>query len=171
MKYLVILFCIFNFISCKDSHQQPSALVLSEANVAKAAIILTMEGKTYTMEQKDLVPQKLKFETDSLLYAFYTNDSPVSLNFNLFNTGILENGNVVYTIPEANSGKVKVDLNFFDKKRDASRINKRIIFRKGSIHIKQLTKNSLQMDFKGEGSGMTERSATFPISGSINVSY
>ena len=50
-------------------------------------------------------------------------------------------------------------------------MNKRIIFRKGMITVQKLTEHKLEMTFEGEGSGITEYTKTFPITGAINVSY
>ncbi|GAA4809661.1 hypothetical protein GCM10023330_15740 [Litoribaculum gwangyangense] len=139
---------------------------------SNAAVTLTMEGETFTMQQQDLNPQPpLNFDGDNIQFNFYTNESIVSIDFNLTNTEIIKKGKASYTIPDANLESVKVDLSFFNKNRDASRINKRVVFKKGEITIEKCTKTELKMSFKGEGSGMTERNLSFPISGSINAKF
>ncbi|RAI90189.1 hypothetical protein [Algoriphagus yeomjeoni] len=146
--------------------------LMSQDEAVNPGVTLTMEGETYTLEQKDLNPQtNLDFDNDDLKFAIYTNEGRVSVNFNLTKTGILGKGPVFYSIPEANQESVKVDLNFFNQDRESSRMNKRIIFRKGEIQIEKLTKNQLVFTFKGEGSGMTERGDLFPIEGSINMTF
>ena len=136
-----------------------------------AAIVLEMEGNTHTIKQDELMPIQLNFESDSLLYSLYTKDHPVQINFNLFNTQALQKGTVDYTIPEANAGQVKVDLSFFNNELEAKRINKRIVFRDGDIHIEEITAHSLKMSFEGKASGMLDRENSFPVSGSINIIY
>ena len=171
-KYLLVLPLILLILSCKQEKNKTEAALLTQSTQkTEAAIELTMEGKTYTMQQNDLAPIHLNIPKDSLLYNLYTNDSPISINFNLTNTDILQEGSKTYQIPEANSGSVLVDLSLFDKYRDVSRMNKRIIFRKGKIDIKKITAHSLHMTFEGEGSGMMERSKSFPITGLINITY
>lgn len=171
-KYLPILSLTLLILSCKQEKNKTEAALLTQSTQnTEAAIELTMEGKTYTMQQNDLAPIQLNIPKDSLMYSLYTNDSPVSINFNLTNTGVLKEGSRTYQIPEANSGPVLVDLSLFDKDREVSRMNKRIIFRKGTIDIKKITAHALHMTFEGEGSGMMEHTKSFPITGLINITY
>lgn len=50
-------------------------------------------------------------------------------------------------------------------------MNKRILFRKGTISISKISENKLKMAFDGEGSGIMEDGKTFPISGKVNVNF
>lgn len=176
MKPSIVLMYILLLLGCKESKPTETTL-LSSANksleTSNTSVLLKMEGKTFTMSQNELNPQqKLDFENDQLQYVVYTNESIVSLNFNLSKTEALNNVPVTYSIPEANSGPVKVDLSFFNKDRKVDkRTNKRVVFKKGTITISELTKNSLKMEFNGEGCGMMERDALFPITGHINITY
>ncbi|MCB0463299.1 MAG: hypothetical protein R2816_07110 [Flavobacteriaceae bacterium] len=177
MKLLTVIICTVLLIGCKENNTTKTSLVSStkkSLEAGNAAVLLKMEGETFTMKQNELNPQqKLDFENDKLQFNIYTNKSTVSINFNLNKTEALKNAPVTYTIPEANSETVKVDLSFFNKNRQVEkRTNKRVVFKKGTITISELTKNSLKMEFAGEGCGMMERSdALFPISGHINLSY
>lgn len=177
MKLYVALVSVLLLINCKNSNKT-YATDLTQTHqskiTSKAAVLLNMEGETFTMSQDDLNPQqKLDFENDKLQFNIYTNKSTVSINFNLNKTEALKNVPVSYTIPEANSGPIKVDLSFFNKNRDVEkRTNKRVVFKKGTITVSKLTKNSLKMEFNGKGCGMTERSdVQFPISGHINITF
>ena len=162
---------ISDSISAVESSIPPDSMALLNEN-SDHGVTLTMEGQTYTMEQKDINPQTtVNFEDDDLKFVFYTNESTVSINLNLTETDILNLGSAAYAIPEVNLGKVKVDLNFFNQERQSSRTNKRIVFRKGEIQIEKITKNELVLTFKGEGSGMMDRENSFPIEGSINIAY
>lgn len=173
MKNVLLLVSVLFLINCKNNDSKETSMLADKAS-ASAAVILHMEGKTFTMQQKDLNPQqKLDFDEDQLQYMFYTNESIVSINFNLTKTDILNTAPITYTIPDVNAGPIKVDLSFFNKDRKTSRrTNKRVVFKKGAITIKELTKNNLNMEFTGEGTGVTEASDThFPITGTINISY
>ncbi|MFC5625858.1 hypothetical protein [Algoriphagus winogradskyi] len=177
LLFLVLALVIIIYANSNIHFSEQKATVtapafMSQDEAVNPGVTLTMEGETHTLEQKDLNPQTdLDFENDDLKFAIYTNEGRVSVNFNLTKTGILGKGPVVYSIPEANQKEIKVDLNFFNQDRESSRMNKRIIFRKGEIQIEKLTKNQLVFTFKGEGSGMTERGDSFPIEGSVNMTY
>jgi len=137
-----------------------------------SAVEVTMENEHFTIEQNNLEPTlKTIFTNDSIQLSFWEDGNPIKLNFNLFNTNILEKGSVAYIIPEVNADQQMVDLNFYNKDRDVKRTNKRIIFRKGTINIAKLTNHALQMTFEGEGSGILEYGKNFPISGKVNVTY
>ena len=157
------------FFSCKYGNQNITANNESVISHDKYAISVTMEGKTLGLKQSNLEPQKAIISTDSILFEFWDDSSALKLNFNLFNTNILEEGTASYSIPDSNGSKQLVDLNFYNKDREVKRINKRIIFRKGTITISKITKNELNMTFDGEGSGVLEYGKTFPISGKVNV--
>jgi hypothetical protein len=130
-----------------------------------------MENQTHTLDQKDINPVGVTFKNDTLQFVFYTNDAPFKLNLNLNNTDIINKGSATYTIPEANAEHTTVDLNFYNAKREGKSANRRIVFRKGTIHIKKLTKNTLQMTFDGVGGGMLDFDNNFPITGQVNVTY
>ncbi len=160
---------------CKPNNSEENQFSeTAKSNTTKAAVVLNMEGETHTMQLEAINPQKkLDFDKDDLQYVIYTNESTVSINFNLKGSNVLKNGPTTYTIPDANEGAIIIDLSFFNKDRNVEkRSNKRIVFRSGTITISKLTKNSLIMNFEGKGNGMIERGETlFPISGSINITY
>ncbi|SDI08661.1 hypothetical protein [Winogradskyella thalassocola] len=165
----ISLFCLI--IACNNNNSQTNSIAYS-TNDSNVAIQVTMEGKSFKIKQNQLIPQiKTKFKNDSILLVFRDDDTPLQLNFNVFNTDILSKQSAIYTIPDTNAVKQKVDLNFFNNDRDVKRMNKRIIFRKGTINISKLTDKVLQMTFEGEGSGITEHKKTFPISGKVNVIF
>lgn len=135
------------------------------------SVSITMEGKTYVLKDLDWRACKASFENGEIQYLFRMDGSPVSLNLNFPTQAILEKSSATFQIPEANSPKTVIDLNFYNSERESSRMNKRIIFRKGTIQIDKLTKNSLKMSFEGEGGGMLESKKSFPITGEISVEY
>ena len=143
----------------------------TELQNEKFAVMVEMEGKTFTLHQKELVNNILTIKNDTLQFVFYTNENPFQLNLNLNNTDILKQGSATYTIPDINQPKIKVDLSFFNNERDVKSMNKRIIFRKGTLNITKITEHQLQMTFEGEGSGMLEYGKNFPISGEATVNF
>lgn len=171
MKTLKLLLLIPILLCCENTTKNSNRVSAGLTVTKMAAIVLEMEGNTHSIQQEELMPIQLNFESDSLLYSLYTKDYPVQINFNLFNTQALQKGTVDYTIPEANAGQVKVDLSFFNNEREAKRINKRVVFRDGTIHIEEITAHSLKMSFAGKASGMLDRENSFPVYGSINIIY
>tara|TARA_R110002049_G_scaffold72563_4_gene187801 strand:- start:5584 stop:6123 length:540 start_codon:yes stop_codon:yes gene_type:complete len=164
------LFLTLLLISC--NHNPKNAIAANAATTGNYAVEVNMEGNVFQIKQEDLEPKMKKiFKKDSIFLEFWEDGNPIRLNLNLTHTDILEQGTTSFQIPEDNSPRIKADLNFFNTERDVKRMNKRIIFRKGSIEIKKLTNNRLEMTFEGEGSGMMDRNNTFPISGNIMVNY
>lgn len=158
------------FFSCKNGQKKEVAASTGKLT-GNIVVEVSMENQVFHIEQENLLPVKRTFTKDSILLLFRADENPFQLNLNLTNTNILDAQSAEYSIPDVNAGKIKVDLNFFNADRDVKRTNKRIVFKKGTIKIKKLTENNLEMTFTGEGSGMTERGGDFPISGKINVSY
>lgn len=92
------------------------------------------------------------------------------INLNVYDDGILQNVPITYTLPEANREAVVIDLNFFDYERETkSRLNKRLVFREGTITIHELTREKIHLEFNGRGGEMMNREVLFPISGRVEV--
>ncbi|MBV6642724.1 MAG: hypothetical protein KI791_18545 [Cyclobacteriaceae bacterium] len=135
-------------------------------------VTVSMEGKDHVMS--DLPANESNVKIDGSKYQFlfrHGEASSVQINLNLTDPDLMSAGAKTYQIPDSNNPNILVDLNFFDTKRESSRMNKRIIFRKGTITIESFTKDKLVMKFDGEGSGMMERDGNFKISGTVNVSF
>ncbi|TXD82097.1 hypothetical protein ESY86_15625 [Subsaximicrobium wynnwilliamsii] len=168
LSCFVLLLC-FN---CKDANTKLTANHNTSPKLDDGyAVTVTIQGKAFGIHQKNLESQKATISNDSILFELWEDGNPLKLNFNLFNTDILSKGEATYKIPDANSGQVKVDLNFFNGDRDTKRMNKRILFRKGTISISKISENELKMTFDGEGSGIMEDGKTFPISGKVDVNF
>lgn len=135
------------------------------------SVSITMEGKTHELSDLDGRACKASFEDGEIRFLFRMEGVPVSLNLNFPTQAILEKGSGTFQIPEANAAKTVIDLNFFNSERESSRINKRIIFRQGTIQIDRLTRSHLEMSFEGEGGGMMDRFSNFPITGKVSVEY
>lgn len=172
MRYIIIMVSIVYVFSCKNKQESNSkSITFSEETSENASVVIQMEGKTYTIQQHDLQPIDIDFKNNKLQYVIWQDGNPVQTNVNFSDVVLKETGTATYKIPEDNSPHIKIDLNFYNAERDAKTMNKRIIFRKGIIEIKQLTENKLQMSFDGEGGGMMDRTNNFPITGKLNVLY
>lgn len=167
----VIISAVLILASCNDNDQKQDDLGSKVALSDNYAIEVEMDNQVFRIQQEDLLTQKTTFTSDSILFLFREENNPFQLNLNFTQTGIQDNYSSKYIIPDANITKTTVDLNFFNADRDVSRLNKRIIFRKGIIEVHKLTENKLQVSFKGEGSGIMENDSNFPISGIINAYY
>ena len=173
MKQLLIILGFTLMLGCKET---PKDTLAANTNSATAitldeGVIINMDGKTYVLPQDELFPVNVKTQSDSLNYALRTNKSDVSLNLNLINTGIIKKKSHAFKIPEDIKKSFLIGLSFFNKSKDVSRLNKRIVFRKGTIDIKEVTESTLKVIFEGEGSGMRDIKNSFPISGSVNIKY
>ena len=163
---LLILVC-----SCKERQDEKTANINGIISGKDVAIQVTMEGKTHSILQKNILAKEVTFDNDTLQFLFRAEGNPFQLNLNLTNTDIINKGNATYVLPEADTHKVTIDLNFFNAKREGAKIDRRIVFRTGTINIEELTKNKMQMTFEGEGWPLLNRKNRFPISGKINVTY
>ena len=172
MKYLIAIICFVFVINSKNKQENTTQLVNNSIEkTSNAAVVIHMEGKTHTIQQANLQPITIDFKNNELQFVIWEDGNPVQTNINLSDIVLKEKGTAIYNIPEANSPAIKIDLNFYDQNRNVSRMNKRIVFRKGTINIKALTEHSLIMTFDGEGGGMMKSKESFPIKGSININY
>jgi hypothetical protein len=133
-------------------------------------VVITMEGATHELHDLNWTNSTVTLEGDEIRFYLTEDDNPVSLNFNLANTAILQAGSGSYRLPEANQGEATVDLNFFNRNREGKRMHRRIVFNEGTIEIAELTSNSLRMTFEGAGHPLMA-DETFPIAGSVNVRF
>ncbi|MEQ8551285.1 MAG: hypothetical protein RIC06_01650 [Cyclobacteriaceae bacterium] len=164
-RFLPGAFLIVIFIST-------GSILIQEPAPIKGELTISMEGKDHRIPQLSSTESNIKVEGDSYRFLLRNSEvSPVQINVNITDPELMKSGSNTYNIPEDNSPKILMDLNFFDADREVSRMNKRIIFRKGTITIQSFGKDQLIMKFDGEGSGMREREGNFEISGSISVTY
>lgn len=170
LKSIPIVLSLYIVMACNNtSHKQDIAF---NTKNTEAAIHVIMDGEPFGITQEQLEPNmKTKFQQDSILLVFWKDGYPFKLNFNLFNTNSLKTGSATFKVPESNAKKQLVDLNFYHADRDTKRINKRIVFRKGTIVLTKIDEHNLQMTFDGEGSGILESGNNFPISGNVNVTF
>lgn len=173
MRHFISIIILLLLFACKDKPKKDLAYNFNTPNTLsiEKGVVINMGKDKYVMPQEQLIPFSVKIESDSLSYTLRSNESDVSLSLNLINTGIVKKKRHSYSIPEDTRKSFVVGLSFFNKNKNVSRLNKRIVFRKGIINIEELTKNTLIMTFDGEGSGMRDIKNSFPISGSVNIKY
>ncbi|MFZ1807156.1 MAG: hypothetical protein WAU36_08045 [Cyclobacteriaceae bacterium] len=136
-----------------------------------AEMKVSLDGTLYVTEKVDWQSSHANDVDDQIQFLLWHSEDPVQLNLNI-NKDVIAKGAATYTIPEDNQPNILIDLNFFNAESKAEkRMNKRVLFRKGTIEFIQLSDHALQMKFEGEGSGMMEREVSFPISGEVNVTY
>lgn len=142
----------------------------SAAADAVAAVVIRMEGETHVLRDIDWTQSTVTLEAGEIRFYFAEAGNPVTLNFNLSNTDLLESGAGVYTLPEANAGNAAIDLNFFNRNRASSRMQRRIVFDQGTIDIEVLSRDQLKLTFDGSGHPLMDP-ARFRIEGSISVTF
>lgn len=169
--FSIVIYSFLVLFSCNDNVQKQDELGSKVIRSDNYAIEVEMDNQVFRIQQEDLLAQKTTFTSDSIMFLFREENNPFQLNLNFTQTDIQDNYHSKYIIPDANIAKTTVDLNFFNADRDVSRLNKRIIFRKGIIEVHKLTDNKLEVSFEGEGSGIMENDSSFPISGIINARY
>ena len=137
------------------------------------AIEVNMEGKTYSILQKDIIAKEIDFEKDTLELMFRAEYNPFQLNLNFTNSDIMTKGSTTYSLTGIDNHKSDINLNFLNTERKGRTIDRRIVFNKGTITIEKLSKNELQMTFDGEASPMMDfkNENSFPVSGKVDVNY
>ena len=140
------------------------------ADEATPMVVVSMEGATHELGTLDWKVSSVTQLEDEIRFYLTQEGNPLSLNFNLSGTDILEQGSAVYQLPEANHGTAAIDLNFFNQDREGKRMKRRILFNEGTITIEELTPRSLRMTFKGAGNPLMD-TEKFPIEGSVDVRF
>jgi hypothetical protein len=144
---------------------------LSTRSTLNADMEIMLEGKRYVTERVDPRSSHANHVDDQIQFLFWNSTDPVQFNLNI-HKDVLAKGSGTYIIPEANFGKVMVDLNFYNSDREVtSKLNRRIVFTSGKIEIIEVTDHTLVVNFEGEGRGLREKDVRFPISGSVNIDY
>jgi len=130
---------------------------------------LTMEGQTHELDDVSLRNSSVTLQDGQIQFYITQDEHPVSLNFNLSDNGILEQGSGSYQVPEANHSGATVDLNFFNKDRPGRRLARRVVFDQGTITIEEISSTSLRMRFEGSGHPLMDDDLRFPIEGRVDV--
>lgn len=174
MSMLTVLF----LMSCgQGSAAKTSPEIAGKQQAGADAIVLTVDGNTRTIPAAEFAGDTIRWHADPIqaLFRKRTNnkeDKQFEINLNFYDKDIAQKLPVTYTLPDDNLDKVVVDLNFFDFERETeSRMNKRLVFREGTITIHELGREKVRFDFDGQGGEMLKRDVLFPISGRVEVVY
>jgi hypothetical protein len=173
-QYLSISVLFILALTCQPKESFGNDLISNPINKNTSIVFeITMEGETYSSSNINKEQSKFEFDENKIKFTLYDSEFPIEINITITEDAVIkgEKTSVTYSLPDANQPAILVDLNFFNKTRESSRINKRILFRKGDIVIEEITKNSLKIQFNGEGSGLRENNTSFPIKGFLNVSF
>lgn len=162
---------VIAFISCSEDGDVDENIDLN------AAIVFTVDGKTRTINAKDVEKEIPYFEDSPIIYAFRKkltkNEKPefdVAFAFDdKENLGDLPK---TYDLTEDPYLIWKTSLNFFDYERKVEKdMRKRLVFDKGTITVYELDKNKIRFDFDGEVNELNNLEGRSKVSGSVNVTY
>lgn len=132
-------------------------------------VVVEMEGKVLIIPAVDWQVSTVEDIDGERRYLLTAQDMPLTLNLNVKLDAIPTSFPAAFTFPDVNNPNIKADLNFFNQDRDSKQMQKRIIFSKGTINIRAMSENALDISFDGSGHPLT-RSDMFPIKGSAKVS-
>lgn len=75
--------------------------------------VVEMEGHSHVLDPLNWRNSTTTFDGDDVRFYLTADGQPVSINFNLSNTGILSRGSAVFTLPDFNqSGSGTIELSF-----------------------------------------------------------
>lgn len=173
LKPILVVTILIFFISCKEKHNEKTADVSGSVTNGNVAIQVTMEGKTHSISQKDIIAKEVNFAKDTLELMFRAEGNPFELNLNFINSDIITKGSGTYSLTGTDNHKSGINLNFLNTERKGRTIDRRVVFNKGTITIEKLSKNELQMTFDGEASPMMDfkNENSFPVSGKVDINY
>ncbi len=186
MKNLLIFLCIFT-ASCQAEHTSDQGEPAVENNAASpvvnaavepdavspaasAALMITWEGNTHELHNINWAKSNVTFGKEEINVYLMEDNKPVEMNLRLTDIGILEKGSVVYELPADNKDNILIDLNFFNSSRKSIAVQQRILFTEGTINIKEITRNSLKMEFKGSGHPLMAKER-IPLEGTVNITF
>lgn len=138
-------------------------------------ITLTIDGNTRTFAANQREADVVDWDAHPVKLLFRKKTGPeesppFEINLNFYESGMLQKAPVTYTLPGDNQENVVIDLNFYDYERETkSRLNKRLVFREGTITIHELTQEKIRFEFNGKGGEMMNREVLFPISGRVEA--
>lgn len=135
-----------------------------------AVAVIAMEGETHVLPAINWEVSSVTEAAGAIRFHLVAEDVPVELNLVLARSGMPAAFPATFELPAANQGRVKIDLNFFNLERAGRRTQRRILFNRGTIEIRALTGNHLEMHFSGSGHPLTAHDQ-FPIEGFVNITY
>jgi hypothetical protein len=168
MKYLLMILFVFLTACQSETPAENPSEQTGAAAVSTDAV--AVEGKVLGIASLSGTGRKAKVTADRISLALAEKDNPLKLNLEVMDAGILARGSASYVLPLADKGDVSIDLSFIDSSRRGLSMKQRVQFSEGSIEIRSVTANSLQMVFKGTGHALMDQKK-FPIEGSVNITF
>jgi hypothetical protein len=169
MKYFLILIVVLLAACQSESSAENPPEQVEAAALPTSPVAVNIEGTALNLANIDWTGSKAKITADAISLSLSQKDQPLELGLELTDAGILARGSASYVLPLANAD-VSVDLNFSDSTRPGLAVNQRMRFSEGSIEIKSVTANSLQMVFKGTGHALMDKKK-IPIEGSVDITF
>ncbi|MCB2077222.1 MAG: hypothetical protein KDE55_05930 [Novosphingobium sp.] len=175
MKRLAVL-ALLALTGCgesgSDGSSEPVASAQAEGSApgdAQGEVSVTMEGQTLVVPKVDWQVSTVEEVDGERRYMLMAQDKPLTLNLNVRLDAIPAALPATFTLPDANNPEVTIDLNFFNQDRDSKRMQKRIIFSQGTIDVRAMGADTLEISFEGQGHPLM-KSDSFPIQGTVSVS-
>lgn len=144
--------------------QRQSSNAASADNVA-----VNMEGARLAISQVDWQVSRIETIDGELRYELRGAESPLTLNLNVRQDAVPTRFPATFTVPDDNIPSVRIDLNLFNRDRDSRRLQKRIIFSGGTINVRAMGPDGLDISFSGSGHPLMANSEIFPIEGHATV--
>jgi len=144
--------------------QDEASSVASASNVT-----VKMEGAVLTIPEADWQVSKIETVDGELRYELSGQESPLTLNLNVRQDALPTRFPAAFTVPDDNIPAIKIDLNFFNRDRDSQAMRKRIIFSEGTINVRAMGPNTLDISFSGSGHPLMASNEIFSIEGRASV--
>ncbi len=178
---IILTITVLVLVSCNSNPKKESAengsATLSTKTDSKDPIVLTLDGKTRTIAEKDREPEVINFDETPLRYTFRKKLSDkgkarFEVTFAFSDRDGLSNLPKTYDLIEDPTLQLMASLSFMDYERKVDKsLNKRLIFNKGKITLYELSRDRIHFEFEGEVHEMTKMENRSEVSGSVNVSF
>ncbi len=175
MKNLLILMLLVLFTASCQTQQttkpsEPKVKHSAVPPISSVAVVVAMEGNSHELHNLNWTKSFVHFSGGEINTYLTEDDNPVEMNLRLTDMGILKNGAVVYELPADNKDNILIDLNFINHSRKSLAVQQRILFTEGTIDIKEITRHSLKLAFKGSGHPLMSKER-IPMEGTANISF
>jgi len=172
-SFLLLVSCGSATQENKDPTLKNNQTINTTPVSSKAAIGLTIDGKTRTISLEERISDTFDFAAQPIKTMFRKSgeDRQFEINLNIYDPKILSELPATFSIPEANMPPhVAIDLNFFDFERKVEKsMRKRLIFEKGTITIHEFSKEKIRFEFEGEAHELMNTEGRSKVSGWVEV--
>ena len=173
-NFLILILLVLFTASCQTQQttkpSEPKVKHSAVPPISSVAVVVAMEGNSHELHNLNWTKSFVHFSRGEINAYLTEDDNPVEMNLRLTDMGILKNGAVVYELPTDNKSNILIDLNFFNRSRKSLAVQQRILFTEGTIDIKEITRHSLKLAFKGSGHPLMSKER-IPMEGTANISF